>query len=244
MKHDEAGLAEERRDRALDELIALEAQVEVGEITPDQAVTLRARYEAEAAAALRHLDAAATAPPATGRSGRRVAAGVIAFLGLAALVTVGLVVAVRPGSNPTTPSTIDLASVSTEEMEAVVAANPEVLGMRLALARRYVEAGEFSAALPHYLYILERENNPEALMYLGWMTYLSGDAATGVSLLEESLELAPDDALATWFLANALYHGLGDEEAALPLLEAVIASGAAPEDVVAEARRMIEEAAE
>jgi cytochrome c-type biogenesis protein CcmH/NrfG len=128
-------------------------------------------------------------------------------------------------------------------MEAVVAANPEVIPMRLALARRYVEAGDFSSALPHYFEVLERDaRNPEALMYMGWMTYLSGDAETGVALIEQSLEVAPGDILATWLLANARYYGLGDRAGAVPLLEAVLASGLAPPEIVAEAEQMIAEA--
>jgi cytochrome c-type biogenesis protein CcmH/NrfG len=114
--------------------------------------------------------------------------------------------------------------------------------MRLALARRYVEAGDFSSALPHYFYILERGPNAEALMYMGWMAYLSDEPETGAGLLEQSLELDPENLLAQWFLANARYHGLGDRAGAVPLLEAVIASGLAPVDIAAEAQRMIDEA--
>ncbi|MGH3451157.1 MAG: hypothetical protein ACRDQW_10610, partial [Haloechinothrix sp.] len=39
-----------------------------------------------------------------------------------------------------------LSKVSNEELEAVVAANPEVTGMRLALARRYVAESRFDLA--------------------------------------------------------------------------------------------------
>ena len=184
-----------------------------------------------------------------GRSPRRIALAVTGFAVVAVLIVVGLVKAVEPRTaggfatgGPET-STIDLSTLSNEEMEAVVAANPDVIPMRLALARRYVEAGDFSAALPHYFAVLEQEErNPEALMYLGWMTYVSGDAATGVALIEQSLEAAPGDLLATWLLANARYHGLGDRAGAVPLLEAVLASGQAPPDIVAQAEQMIAEA--
>jgi cytochrome c-type biogenesis protein CcmH/NrfG len=79
-------------------------------------------------------------------------------------------------------------------------------------------------------------------MYLGWMTHLSGDPATGESLLERILELQPGNLLAQWFLANVRYFGLGDAAGAIPLLEAVIASPDTPDDIVAEAERMIDEA--
>ena len=243
-------LLEQRRDRALDDLIALDTQVESGEIDAESAADLRLRYEAEAAAALRDLDSV-LAPPVAGRSPRRVAVAVAGFSVIAALIVFGLVKAIQPrpeggfatGGRDT--SSVDLSTISNEEMEAVVAANPDVISMRLALARRYVEAGDFSSALPHYFEVLERdERNPEALMYMGWMTYLSGDAATGVALIEQSLEAAPGDMLATWLLANAIYHGLDDRMRAVPLLEAVLASGEAPPEIVSQAEQMIAEAGE
>ncbi|MEK7251988.1 MAG: hypothetical protein AAB198_01860 [Actinomycetota bacterium] len=243
-------LLEQRRDRALDDLIALDTQVESGEIDAESAADLRLRYEAEAAAALRDLDSV-LAPPVAGRSPRRVAVAVAGFSVIAALIVFGLVKAIQPrpeggfatGGRDT--SSVDLSTISNEEMEAVVAANPDVISMRLALARRYVEAGDFSSALPHYFEVLEREErNPEALMYMGWMTYLSGDAATGVALIEQSLEAAPGDMLATWLLANAIYHGLDDRMRAVPLLEAVLASGEAPPEIVSQAEQMIAEAGE
>lgn len=246
----------ERRDQALDDILELERQVEAGEIDLADAARLRGRYEAEAADAIRTLDALDDDEPAgaTGRSPRRVAAGAAIVAGIAVLVTFALVNAVEPrpeggfvtggvaaevagGDDP-----IDLSDVTNEEMETVVAANPDIIPMRLALARRYVEDGDFSSALDHYFYVLEREENPEALMYVGWMTYASGEAATGAALLQRSLEIAPGDPLAEWFLANVMLFGLEDPGAAIPLLESVIASGAAPPDVVAAAEQMLEEA--
>ena len=137
----------------------------------------------------------------------------------------------------------DLFRVTNDELEAVVAANPEVIAMRLALARRYVEAGDFSAALPHYFEVLDREpNEPEALMYRGWMTTVSGEPATGASLRERSLEVAPDNLLAMLFLASTRLYGLDDPDGAIPLLEVVIASGAVPDHVLETAEVMLAEA--
>lgn len=234
------------RDRALDDLVEVRRQVADGELDEATAAPLIARYEREAADAITALDTAPAADPgAAGRSRRRVLLGVAIFVVAAAAVVAGLVAAIEPRTDPTvtadTGATVDLAAVSNEEMEAVVAANPDVVPMRLALARRYVEAGDFSAALPHYLYILERETNPEALTYVGWMTYVSGDAVTGTRLLEQALVVAPGDPLASWFLGNVRFAA-GDMTGAVPLLQTVIDSGQAPADIVAEARRMIEEA--
>lgn len=246
---------EEQRDRALDDLIELERQVVDGEIDPVRATRLRSAYEADAASAMKALDAlSAQTPTPTGRSRRRMMAGAAIFVAAAVVTTVALVNAVEPrppggyvtggvaADVSSDQSGLNLAEATNEEMEAVVAANPDIIPMRLALARRYVEDGEFSLALDHYFYVLEREESPEALMYVGWMTYASGDASTGAALLERSLELAPGDPLAQWFLANVLLFGLEDTDAAIPLLESVIASGIAPPEVVQAAEQMLEEA--
>jgi tetratricopeptide (TPR) repeat protein len=243
---------EERRDQALQDLAGLRSQVAAGEIDEERAARLRARYEAEAADAMAGLDRPAD-DPAAGRSRRRTLIGSGLFVVAATLLTIALVNAVEPrpeggfvtggvAAEVVAEGTADLSAISNQQLEEVVAANPEVLPMRLALARRYVEGGDFSAALSHYLFVLERETNPEALMYLGWMTYLSGEAETGVTLLEESLAIQPDDLVAQWFLANALYYGTGDTAAAVPLLESVIASGAAPAEIVDQARAMLGDA--
>ena len=244
---------EGQRDLALDDLIALERQMADGEIGPDDGARLRARYEADAAEALRALDALDGQAETAGRSPARIALGLGAFAVVAVVVTVALVNAVEPrpeggfvtggvAADVSNQEGVDLATVTNEEMEAVVAANPDVVPMRLALARRYVEDGDFSAALGHYMYVLERGEDPEALMYVGWMTFVSGDAATGAAFLERSLEAAPGDPVAQWFLANVYLYGLDDAGAAIPLLEAVIGSGLAPADVVEAAETMLDEA--
>lgn len=233
-------ILEESRDRIVADLRALDDQLQSEEIDAGMAEDLRQRYEVDLADTLAELETARAEKP-KGRSRRRILIGLGAFAIAATAAVVGLAGAVD--SDPTAPDQgIDLADVTDEELEQVVAANPDVVPMRLALARRYVEAGEFSLALPHYFYILERGPNAEALMYMGWMTYLSDEPETGAALLEQSLELDPGNLLAQWFLANVRYHGLGDRAGAIPLLEAVITSGQAPADIVAEAQRMIDEA--
>lgn len=241
----------ERLDHALTDLRDLDVQVRAGEIEQARADQLRSRYEADAATALAAIDAfePPTRPP---RSRRRAIVGVAGFAAAGVAIALTLASAVEPRRDggfitggPVADSDaapVDLSTVGNDELEAVVAANPDVVPMRLALARRYVEAGEFSSALGHYMYVLERESHPEALMYLGWMTYLSGDATTGVSLLEQSLAIGPEDPLAQWFLANALHHGAGRADEAVPLLQAVIDSGVAPPEIVEAATAMLAEA--
>jgi tetratricopeptide (TPR) repeat protein len=243
-------LLEQRRDQSIADLRALDAQVGSGEIDAGDAERLRRRYEADVADALAAIDAERERP-ARGRSPRRVWIGVSVFAVAAAGIVFALTRAVEPRTD-TGPLSgvaadvvtggVDLSTVTDEQMEEVVAANPDITDMRLALARRYVEEGDFSSALPHYLYVLNQGPNAEALMYVGWMTYLSGDAETGASLLERSLAIDPGEVLAQWFLANVRYTGLGDVAGALPLLQEVIDSGQAPADIVTEARAMIDAA--
>jgi tetratricopeptide (TPR) repeat protein len=242
---------ETRRDQALADLADLDAQVAGGEITADAAADLAQRYAAEAIEAISALDDLDVSGGDPRAERRRAWPAVAAFTAVVAIAFVALINAVEPrppggfitggvAADAARDGGVDLSRVTTEELEAVVASNPEVIPMRLALARRYVEAGDFSAALPHYFEVLDRQpNHPEALMYLGWMTYLSGDAPTGVSLLERSLQIAPDNTLAMWFLANAMYHGLGDREGAVPLLIAIIASGEAPPDIAEIVQEML-----
>jgi len=245
---------EQQQDQALADLRELEIQVSAGEIEAPVALGLRSRYEVEALDAMEAIDKLDVVVSEPG-SRRRFFIGAGGFLVTAAIVAITLVSAVEPrpeggfvtggvAADVVQEAPVDLSSITNEEMEQVVAANPEILPMRLALARRYVEAGDFSTALPHYMFVLDRETNPEALMYVGWMTYVSGDAATGAALLRQSLEILPGDTLAQWFLANALIGGTGDTAEAVVLLEAVIDSDQAPEEIVAAAQRMLIEAAE
>ena len=58
---------------------------------------------------------------------------------------------------------VSLDDVTNTELEAVVAANPDIIGMRLALARRYFEAGDYSASFGHYFEVVQQDsNNAEA----------------------------------------------------------------------------------
>ena len=94
----------------------------------------------------------------------------------------------------------DLDDVSNETMEAVVAANldhPQISGMRLALADRYRDEGNYRAAFPHYLAVAEVETSTAgqrvaALSGLAWMTWDgNGEAETALGLLDRALEIQP-----------------------------------------------------
>lgn len=109
--------------------------------------------------------------------------------------------------------------MSDAELEAVVAANPEVLDMRLALAHRYFDRRDYRKALEHYKPVLDREAHPEALAHVGWITYLTlGRADLAAQLLERSLERQPGDPEALWFLGTVQLDGLKDAKAAAATL--------------------------
>ncbi len=238
---DRSRLEELLRQAELD-LAELENQVAAGELDEPTAEKLRDVYRRERRRVGAALEVARTEPPpAVGRSRQRVIAGFVVFAvavaGIVAAVTFaledrppggfatgGIATDVLRGGGP------DLASVTNEELEAVVAANPGVVPMRLALARRYVDAGEFSRALEHYFTVLEDGPNAEALSYVGWMTYLSNEAELGAQYLDRALQVVPDYPLALWFLANVRYDAFDDGPGAVNLLDRLlVAEGLPPE---------------
>lgn len=146
-----------------------------------------------------------------------------------------------PPPNATTPTTTqdgrDLSQVTNEEMETVVAANPDVVPMRLALVERYLHAadGEQTAearrsqlqrAQFHAGEAAARANatadQARALRYLGWTTALLTDPTKGAGLLEQSLAKEPGNPDALWFLATVRFERLNDPAGAKPLLEQLL----------------------
>lgn len=93
--------AAEERDQALRDILALEAQVDAGEIPPDAARRLRAEYEQAAADAINRLDEPAK-PVSRRRRAREARTRTIAYLGtlvaagIAAVVVLPAAVQQRP----------------------------------------------------------------------------------------------------------------------------------------------------
>ena len=243
-----------------EELVDVDAQVSDGDLDEETAAGIKARYEAELAALEASLVAAITADRNDDQAGdavsgrKRLNGRAITGIALVAIaMTVIGVFAVQSINNQRITGAdgivgdivrgeaqIDLDSVSNEEIEAVVAANPEIIPMRLALARRYFEAGEFDKALDHYFEVLNREQNPEALANVGWMTYLSGRPDIAVSYVEAALDRQPDYLAAEWYLGN-IYLALGRNDEASVFLVKISASDEVPNDVKAEAVKLLEQ---
>lgn len=139
----------------------------------------------------------------------------------------------------------DLEDVSNETMEAVVAANadhPQVDGMRLALAERYYEEGNFQAAFPHYLEVAESANSTDsqavtALIRLGWMAWQgNGEATTAIDLFDEALAIDAGSDTARYLKAQVLWCGTNELEQAAGLLEDVLSDP----DLADESREVIQ----
>jgi tetratricopeptide (TPR) repeat protein len=250
----------EQIDLLREELADIDRQLSDGDLDADTASKIRDRYEAD----LADLEASVKAGPtvtATDGDGpvaepgrKRLDQRALVGIGLVTIVLVVIgVFAVRSLSTPTVVgadgivgdvvrggSEVDLSTISNEEMEAVVAENPDIVPMRLALARRYFEAGEFDKALDHYFEVLDRERNPEALANVGWMTYLSQRPDIAANYVEVALEIQPDFLAAQWFLGN-IYTTLGRLDEAEALLLVVVASNDVPDDVRQSARELLDQ---
>ena len=115
-------------------------------------------------------------------------------------------------------------------MEAVIAANvdnPEINGMRLALANRYFEEGAYQSAFVHFEAVLDSDPDATeaAVAYtrLGWMVYDgNGETELGLDLIERGLELVPEDAFALYLKGRIVWCGLAQPAEASSIFEQVL----------------------
>lgn len=235
--------ARERHEQAVRDLLELDEQVAREELSHERAAILRDRFEVEAAAALAWLDAHPSsdgevveqADKEDARQGQRFwsprrllgAGGAVAVLvGVGATVVAG--VEPRPpggfvtGNEAAANSGRDLSQVTNAEMEQVVADNSDIVPMRLRLAHRYLDDEEYDKAVDHYLEVLDRAPDPEAMSHLGWLLFLDGEAELASELVETSLQRRPDETEALWFLANIRLYGQERPADAVPLLEQLL----------------------
>jgi tetratricopeptide (TPR) repeat protein len=228
----------ERRDVVRRDLLELATQRETGEMAIDTAERLRQTYESELDAldsALAQLpedpsEPSSSQPPESKgesprTSWRKVIGAIVVVGGLAAVLTMAANNAenAQPVSSSPGDLTVDPSSVSNEEMEAVVAANPGVNGMRMALADRYFAAEEYGDALDHYLIIAENDPTPdEESKALARIAYRTGLADAAAEYARSSLGVDPNNAEARLYIGFITLYGLGDAEAAIPQLEAAL----------------------
>lgn len=263
----ERELLEQRRDQALADLVDLERQVAAGEVPAAVAERLRRRYEADAARAMDRLDTApqpvndGKGPAPSRRSRGRVAAYIAAaaIAVFAAAIVLPQYVAQRPERGfitgneaaqsdpasdsraPSTPRSTgrDLSKVTEAEMEAVIAANPDIVGMRLALARRYLDKGQYDKAGEHYGVALKQDpRNPDVLAQSGWLLFKLGKPDAALRFVDEALEIDPTSPEALWYKANILLDGRKNPDAALVILRQLSARDDLPADLHADVERL------
>lgn len=227
------------------DLADLDVQVAAGELDDETAGRLRETYERERLAILETPEGE---PDESGTRHRgRVVVGTL--LVLVAVAAAGIAVALSatdrgPGDLITgdVPG-VDLASITNEDLEEVVADFPEIVGMRLALADRYFNDGDFSSALGHYLTVLDLEPaNPRALASIGWMTYLSGEPEIGARYVEQALAVDDEFPQAHYFLGAIRLLGLGDAAGAIGPLERVLTFDGVPAEVRSQTEQLLAEA--
>ncbi|MFQ5522739.1 MAG: cytochrome c-type biogenesis protein CcmH [Acidimicrobiia bacterium] len=187
------------------------------------------------------------------RSKLRIAVGALILVGSFAGT---ILLAVSFFRNPENPNAglaavgeQDLASISNDTMEAVIAANldnPQINGMRLALAERYFEAGDYRAAFPHYFAVASSPEATDAevtaaLVQLGWMAWDGNrELETAVGLLDQALAIDPDLPAAKYLKALVLWCGNGDVQTAASLLQEVLATTQLDEDLKTPVRQNLD----
>lgn len=141
-----------------------------------------------------------------------------------------------PGQTPATPR--NLAWVTDAEMEKVVEANPNVIGMRLALAERYADKGRYDLAVVHYTTVLRQSpDNAEAQAHLGWILLQLDRPRQAAELVDRAVRKDPSLIDALWFQANVRLYGLRDAEGAVATLDTMRAR----RDLAPQVRRQVEE---
>jgi len=186
---------------------------------------------------------AETGKEQTPRSRTRLLVGglvlVSAFAGIVVVAANSLQDRVAANSGVADLGDQDLSDVSNETMEAVIAANadnPQVNGMRLALAERYFDLGDYRSAFPHYLVVAEDvAASPNqaitALVRLGWMAFDgNGEVETATRLLDEALAIDPRSDAALYVKARVIWCGSGETEEAVAIFEALLADPELPEE--------------
>jgi cytochrome c-type biogenesis protein CcmH/NrfF len=185
---------------------------------------------------------ASTPDPVPAMPFKRTAIGSILVLGVAAIAVAAVGQFRQARVDDLVP--IDPAAISNETLEAVIAANrddPQIIGMRLALANRYFEEGDYQRAFPHYEAIIEAEPTPvqagAALTRLGWMVFDgNGEVDLAINLIDQALEAVPADPFALYLKGRVVWCGKDDPVGASDLFGQVLAAT----DLEAEVRASVE----
>ncbi len=233
---EEADIARQR-DAVRTDLEGVAWQRETGEIDLDTADRLTDLYRSELAVledAVPTGPVASAEPPQVGPWSRRTILGTTMLVTAFAAVLVGAFIFLGDPEGTGTgvvDGEVDLESVSNETMESVIAANaddPQIDGMRLALAERYFSEGSYSRAFPHYLALAEsdtadRTQVATSLTRLGWMTYDgNGEAETAIALLDQALNVTPGAPLPLYLKGQITWCGIDRPDQAARIFDEVL----------------------
>lgn len=176
----------------------------------------------------------AETPPESRSRTRSLVGGLILVGAFAvAIITAGFFLQDRDGTTAGVANLEgqDLSQVSNETMEAVVSANldnPQINGMRLALAERYYEVGDYRSAFPHYIAVADSALASDgeavtALVRLGWMAWDgNGEVETAIGLFDQALIIEAGSTTAMYLKGQVLWCGAGDHDAAAVLFSKVL----------------------
>ncbi len=237
----------ERLEQAERDLTEMNVQVETGEIDPQTAARLQARYAEEADDARErvaeleqeHHDAGAAQTAGPSRSRMAWGAGLLAVSAVVVLVTFNAF-AQAPVDDTlqgvAAGETFDPSEYSDETMEAVIASyadDPAVASqlpyMRFALAERYFDRGDYQKAFGHYEEILA--SDPAADLFspsmtrLAWIVWVgNGETELALGLLDRALEATPGWPEALYVKGQLLWCGSEDPARAVELFDQVLSS--------------------
>ncbi len=249
--HRERTALEERRRHISQDIEELAEQVDAGEIEVATAGRLREAYElelAEVEAALASVEThgAGAGLERQGLSTRRAVVGTVALVSALTLAILFIGEDTVPSQQgaaagvDNTPRAAPETDGSLDTMEQVVAENPDNVALRLAVADAYYQRAQYAAALGHYLAVLESAPTPVqesiALGRVGWMAFITDQFDAADDYVSRSLQVNPDNVEAKMFLGYVRFMGFDDPEAAIPLLEEVLAF----QDLDAELRAQVE----
>lgn len=205
--------AAQQRVQALRDLTDLERQIEAGEIPAAVAQTLRRRYETTAAQSADVLQQNPLTRRRPARASTLVYGAAITAGILAVAVLLPQYVAPRPEGGFVTGNEVlgvdtapsrDLSTVTEAEMEEVLAANPTVVGMRLALAMRYLENGDLDKAAEHYGVALKQDpGNPDVQAGAAGLLFEMGRPDAALRFVTRALEIDPSSRAAAQVLGSA-----------------------------------------
>jgi cytochrome c-type biogenesis protein CcmH/NrfG len=228
---------EAERDFMLRSLDDLEAERAMGGIDDESYRRLHDDYTARAAAAIRALrdgvDARPREEPLPWRR-RLLVGGAIAAFALVAAASLAAALGARlPGQTSSGNSQGDTSDADSEsvdrraDLEAVVEANPDDVGARLALARFLEAEGDLAAALQQYDEVVALDpENADALAQGGRILKLTADNIGGTpeaadlvnearARLDQAVAADPDYADARFFRAVLLAEERFDDAQAI-----------------------------